>query len=199
MGTFKSSASTLILTDVKDGIARFAPQGTKIEARDAVTLAALPQIVVGDGGTWAASYPDVDLIQISDPLLGGWSGPIESNERILIARGGGSVSTSPTPTTGLTVADVDSRVAAEADLRRQGDAALSAQIAALPTGGTVSGGSSQILVWRSVGGVYPALPDTRPSGVQVVQAYGATPPTAYPPWAGVSDAEAIVVWMQVPA
>lgn len=54
-----------------------------------------------------------------------------------------------------------------------------------------SGGSAAVLVWRYASGAYPALPATKPAGVQLVIAYGPTAPTTVPSWVGTDPSQAI--------
>jgi hypothetical protein len=60
---------------------------------------------------------------------------------------------------------------------------------AAATGG--SGTSSNVLVWRYASGAYPTLPTSKPTGIEVVQAYGPVQPTSIPSWVGSSTGQAL--------
>jgi len=53
------------------------------------------------------------------------------------------------------------------------------------------GGTAAVLIWRYASGAYPALPATKPTGVQLVQAFGPTQPTVLPSWIGIGSTQAL--------
>ena len=57
--------------------------------------------------------------------------------------------------------------------------------------GVSSGGTANFYVVRYSGGAYPALPGSKPAGVEVVVWYGPSAPTTIPAWVGTGSSQAL--------
>jgi hypothetical protein len=65
-------------------------------------------------------------------------------------------------------------------------------------GGSAVSGAGAILVIIYRAGAYPAVPTTRPSGINVVLFLGPTQPTSVPSWIGLAANQAVPVYFEVP-
>ena len=76
-----------------------------------------------------------------------------------------------TPAAGLTATDVQTAIQQAASM----------------------GGSSvaNVLIWRYASGAYPNLPASKPTGIELVQAFGPTAPTNVPAWVGNLASQAL--------
>lgn len=68
---------------------------------------------------------------------------------------------------------------------------VASQLAQAAASGSGGSGTSAVLVWRYSSGAYPTLPSSKPTGVDVVQAYGPVAPTIVPSWVGNGTGQAL--------